>query len=439
MNYLFPFIFSIVIGSYSLIFIKNIKRSLSPLEFFLAIGLGLGISSQLVFYSLILCNGFNPHVVIPLHIAALVGVFTAASQRNKKTVEESADPSSFNIIRFFIVFSPFIIMATLAAFSRPYGNWDAWSQWNLRANFLFRAGDMWQNIFTFQIQEQHPWLLPFITNWGWALLGREHFLTPLILSIIFTVATVGLLVYGLEEKVNYKIAVTSGIFLFSIPFFLIHGTSQYADVIVCYYLLASAICILKSIRNNSPTDALLGGIFLGFLSFTKDEGIASATILIMLTIGYFVKQRMGLSFITQITLGFLLIAPSLITVKLLMAHHLPLTKSFIFNGILNFDRWSTIGRFFMKYIAPDPYWGHFWKFMALGILLAVPNIVKKEIKIVFFFILIFLSIVVFRFLVTTNDLTWHLDVSLSRILLQLIPTMIFMIFYASKSDRNPSR
>jgi len=61
----------------------------------------------------------------------------------------------------------------------PHGGWDAWAIWNLRARFIFRAGESWPQAFgAFMPHTDYPLLIPLSVVRGWAYLGSEVQIAP---------------------------------------------------------------------------------------------------------------------------------------------------------------------------------------------------------------------------------------------------------------------
>src|SRR5262249_32135630 len=148
----------------------------------------------------------------------------------------------------------------------PYGDWDAWALWNFRANFLYRAGEHWQDILHFNLHGQQPWFLPLLVASGWALTGHENVFVPQAAALLGFIGIAGLMVYGLSERIGRAKDLLAGVYLCSVSFFLQHSASQYADLWVAYYVLAAVICMERG-------RMFLAGLFFGLLCMSKNEGM----------------------------------------------------------------------------------------------------------------------------------------------------------------------
>ncbi len=86
---------------------------------------------------------------------------------------------------------------------KPFGDWDAWAIWNLRAGFI-ASGDDWLKGFSSAILWSHPdypLFLPLNVARGWVLLGQRSVYVPILLGLVFQLSLAGLLssVVALKE------------------------------------------------------------------------------------------------------------------------------------------------------------------------------------------------------------------------------------------------
>ena len=84
----------------------------------------------------------------------------------------------------------------VAVANNPHGDEGAWSIWNLRARFLFRAGAFWRDAFSTDLSWSHPdypLLLPGIVALCWTLAGHESTDAPIAIAFLFALGTAGVL------------------------------------------------------------------------------------------------------------------------------------------------------------------------------------------------------------------------------------------------------
>ena len=67
----------------------------------------------------------------------------------------------------------------------------------------------------------------------------------------------------------------AGLVLLSTPFFILHGTTLYADVPLGFFFLATVVCLALDDRHGADTSrfALLAGVAAGLAMWTKNEGL----------------------------------------------------------------------------------------------------------------------------------------------------------------------
>ena len=198
---------------------------------FLAAGLGLGLSSQIIFYTLIIFGQLNKFWVIAVHVLLLAFLIIQnyqASKRNKislffKGKMVPADLLWMGLLG--VVFVPIIIYVQLY----PMGGWDAWSVWNLKAKFIFSGEERWKNMLDpimWRSSPHYPLLLPLINVCGWIFLSSPATAGPLIVSVLFTLLTVGALIFGLKPRAGFAAATLGGLLLLTLPYFVQLATSQ---------------------------------------------------------------------------------------------------------------------------------------------------------------------------------------------------------------------
>ena len=119
-----------------------------------ALGCGAGVAlSSIAYFLLLLAHAAVPASVVGLNSLLLgYGVWLTfrARERALQTEQPAPGMSSFRwnwllalalLAGFVLVLSGLIGLAN----ATPYGEWDAWSIWNLRAKYLADPGGAWQN------------------------------------------------------------------------------------------------------------------------------------------------------------------------------------------------------------------------------------------------------------------------------------------------------
>jgi len=253
----------------------------------LATGLGLALSSLCFFTWLVLFPGnasfaaFAAFEAITALAVAIPAVLLIKPVQWSEAMDDERPPALVSLGIYGILFFMFIInAAAFIALSRqaPHGGWDAWAIWNMRARFLFGGGQWWAGSFSKVIGWAHPdypVLLPGIIARAWRYLGEDARAVPAIVACAYTFLTVGLLVSSLSLLRNPRIGALAGIVLLSAPLYLTCGASQYADVPLSFYYLAT--CVFFFLRQRCDEAAgrslmCMAGLAAGCAAWLKNEG-----------------------------------------------------------------------------------------------------------------------------------------------------------------------
>jgi hypothetical protein len=252
-----------------------------PLSVALGAGLGVGLSSILLDLWILV---FGPSRGYVLAEAGLLAVVIGLTLKRRRT--GSAEAASPGVVRPALVLLALGFAATAAAAlgafvsslrQKPHGEWDAWMNWDLRARMLFRGGDGWLDAFSSTFPWSHPdypVLLPSLVVRSWLYAGVETLLSPALVAGAFTFGTAALLVISLRNLRSTSQGLLAGIVLLSTPFFILHGTSLYADVPLGFFFLATMVFLELDARDGDGTSrfAALAGLAAGLAMWTKNEG-----------------------------------------------------------------------------------------------------------------------------------------------------------------------
>jgi len=331
---------------------------------------------------------------------------------------------------------------------QPFGGWDASAIWNLHARFIFLGGVDWPGVLRSpQIVWSHPdypMLLPAGVARSWSLVGGDTPWAAAAISVFFGVATVALLLASVARLKSRIAGAIGGLVLLGTPFFVTFATSQYADIPLGYFVLATlAVLVLSERAPESLGLCALGGILAGLAAWTKNEGWLFVIVAALVWGVVLVRRRSFWS-----GMGFLCgLAVALIPVlyfKIAMAPPNDLVASrpierlgFLFDGArhglvlaamlrhaAHFGEW----RFAPFLILVLPILGGPWRRMSLAEICVGAAIL---LMLVGYYLV---------YLVTPKDLTWHVENSVDRLLLQLWPVTVFLWCLAAfgSASRTPS-
>ena len=332
--------------------------------------------------------------------------------------------------------------------SNPFGGWDAWTIWNLRAEFLAQNDASWRNAFSSLLNRTHadyPLLTSGFIASCWNLMGSAGAVSaPIAVAAIFTFATAGLMVSALTILRGWSAGLLAGLILLVSPRFLLEAPNQYADVPLGFYYAAAVALTLLAANASQGAEKLfiLAGLAAGFAAWTKDEGLLFLVLfglgiagLSVVTRAWPRKTLLGLAVGAALPLFILLffklfLAPSVGT---LASHGLSATTGKLFQ----LSRYVQVAQAFWRegfgFGA-----GTIHPFIPLAILVVSLGMhpVRRRQTGVIALISVLLAVLAgyfVRFVITPDDLAWHLSTALGRLYVQLWPSFILLAFWVIRT------
>ncbi len=159
----------------------------------------------------------------------------------------------------------------------PHGEWDAWAIWNLRARFIYRGyPDDWRNGFSALLAWSHtdyPLLLPVAVARAWTLAGRETVAAPAVIGAIFAFSTPLAAALSLRRVHSTARGALAAAGILLAPAFLRYAPAQCADIPLGFFILATFLAAQRA-RDPMASRAwwLLAGTSAGLAAWTKNEG-----------------------------------------------------------------------------------------------------------------------------------------------------------------------
>lgn len=415
----------------------------------LSVGLGFGISSSIFFLCLLVFRSSNNAFII---VEALFIIFFAIIlyiiRLKRRPISEVTTERITKLrvylpilVLFLVMLASSIVILISLSLKNPHGSWDAWAIWNMRARFLFRGGEQWRDAFSNILSWSHPdypLLIPGLIARCWKYVGNETIAIPALISILFTLATLLLMIFSISLLRSRTQGLLAGIVLLGTPFFITVGASQYADIPLGFFFLATIVlfCFQNRFKENNFSLLLLTGAMAGFAAWTKNEGIS---FLLSIVIAHFVATiaikdfRTYLKEIFPLVTGFM---PMLIIIayfKMQLAPPSDLLASGGFDQIVRKltdpSRYLNVARAFINQLI---WFGNGFVIVLAIYLFLLGKKSKQEdktsITISFFTLGIMLLAYFFIYIIIPYDLNWALGTSLPRLLLQMWPSLIFVYF-----------
>jgi len=465
-SFLLPVAVGVLIG---LLLLPPQKYRLSPaLRLLIGGGMGLGITSLAGFLLLPLAGSryflLRESALLALALALgwlayRRGGFTGAFAR-----PESAGQKRSGVLFYFV---PVVITVSaavsfaLTTLAEPHGKWDAFLIWNMHARFLFRSGADWMDYFRSGLEWTHPdypLLIPLAVERAWEYCGGETLVVPAVISAFFTFSVAGLVASALGTLRGRDQGCLGAAFLLASPLFILIGASQLADVPLAYYILGAVTLLFLHDRLPEPHGGALAmaGLFAGLAAWTKNEGILFCALFLsvrpivsLLSAG----PGRGIRELLLLAAG---ASPALIVLMIFKIALAPVSDLIAGQnpaGLL--DRLGDAGRYgtiFLGYLRtgltftqgiPDVRAPFHLNPAVPGIILLAACLVlagresdpgdRDGIVTGWALVLFTLAGYFLVLVVTPHDLNWHLLTSLNRLLLQLWPAAIFLVFMSART------
>jgi hypothetical protein len=420
-------------------------------------GAAAGVCSIIYFLGLV-C-GVNPFV-LPI-VSALICAALVKWLRPTVNDLPGTPPARWLPIAFLVVLVAAAATFIFTARKEPHGYWDAWSIWNLHARFLERGGAHWSDLFTTNLGWTHPdypLLLPSIVAQAWAVLRSESAFIPAAIAFLFTFGTVAMLMGAVQRLRGWDQALIAGAFLLGTATFLLHGASQYADVPLAFYMVATlALLCFEDVKCT---------VLAGFAAWTKNEGLLFIVVVVLALSITRLRHRTAAKLLGELKWFAAGLAPVLAVVALFKWRYAPpgdlLSHRFgeVLAHLVDFGRWVTLLKAFVQHAflfgwlpipdAPDPLLtaDQYLTWLLIVLLRVLPGIITL---VIFAFLVRFkvdperrtavativtavLLMLVGDFavyLLLSNDMNWQIDTSLDRILMQLWPAALLGFFAAA--------
>ena len=118
----------------------------------------------------------------------------------------------------------------------------------------------------------YPLLLAGDIVAGWDILGHESSSIPMLQSVLFSLACLGLFGAVLASVRSIGQALLGVTILWGVPAFVNEGARQMADVPMAFFVLASAALLALYVQKEHPGLLALAGLTAGLGAWTKNEG-----------------------------------------------------------------------------------------------------------------------------------------------------------------------
>jgi hypothetical protein len=328
--------------------------------------------------------------------------------------------------------------------ANPWGDWDAWCIWNVRAKYLAGGGDSWKTAASALIGESqptYPLLLPALVARCWRYGGTVSEAAPAAVSVWFLGSLIGLLASALALLRGLSAGLLAALVLLATNTFLYQGHRLYADLPLAFFMLgALAFLLLAGQEQGAPwRPRVLAGACASFAAWTKGEGLVFAALFLGVeaavrwrSSGWKASRKMGLAVLAGA-------APVLLLTLHFQFAVAPPGNPFLSGSageaaarLLSIDRYAQTGAAFLRQawtLGEAP--AH--PLLLLGILAAVLGVApaphhREWTKSASLTLALMLATYFGLYLVTTLPLDWLLGTSVDRLYAQVWPSAILLAF-----------
>ncbi|HEY2382247.1 MAG TPA: hypothetical protein VGK48_13800 [Terriglobia bacterium] len=319
----------------------------------------------------------------------------------------------------------------------PHGAYDGWAVWNWEARLLYRGGSHWRAFLPFAYHGDYPLLVPSITARFWRYMGMEVPEAGAWLGVVLALCSIAVLVLTLAELRSARLGTLFGLTLIGTPSYLNYATSQYADVPVGFFFLASLALIAIYFEHESEPESrrimMLAGFLAGCSAWTKNEGIV---FIIALSIALLmpVIHKSAETLRRVLAFGAGAAVPLIVVIVFKATNNVQNYIIAYHEGklqlMLHLDRHEMILSYLGKYIFSSGGWAISPYIPLLALILAwgfQRRIFKSDGWRTLLITLLFVCAgYYFVYLTTPADLKWHIETSMERLFLQLWPSFLLL-------------
>jgi hypothetical protein len=448
--------------------VRKMQPRWAAILFDAALGAGIGIGlTSIIFFLLDVAGAASPAAIFGIDVALVavlvwrwLGVRSANSPRSDLDAAETGFRWTWLLALAFGI-ALLIAWARLlqTAIALPVGNWDAWALWNLRAKFLAGPDGAWRYALSPLISNSHPdypLLLSAFVARAWKAGGAVDAIAPSVTALVFFAALIALLVSAVALLRGAASALLAGLVILSTTSLLVWAPSQYADIpLACFYLATIALILLQAApRLDSSGDSdghwalFWAGVCTGFAAWTKNEGDAFLVCIVVVFFGFTLWQRRletawsrAKWFLTGAIPGVLLT----LWLKFFLAPPVDQLVTQGFSGLAklqDLSRYTAVaGAFFSNLLTLGSGVAHPLILLAiLGILLRWQFEERYKLSLLIATValaLVFLSYCGV-FLITPYVLAWQVQSSFDRLVLQVWPSFLLVFFVLLRRVADPA-
>jgi hypothetical protein len=348
-----------------------------------------------------------------------------------------------------VVFIFFALDFQAASSANSAGEWDAMSIWNLRAHDLASGPGLWRRAVSADLGGHlggaaHPGYPLFLSGFiglQWSASGTFDEAVPIAASLLFATGALILLGASLASRRSVALGLLAWLVLLASEVFASQAAAQYSDLLQGLAFLSALVLLDAAAQNQDENqDARLmaaAGLAIGLSCWIKNEGLPFTLAALAVAAWRFWPSIQKLAWIGVGALPGLL---ATLVLKLFVAQGseavFPHTMSEALEKIAGPGRWWQAALGFAKAVYDA---GNLWTHPVLlaAVLALALRFVPRAEWLNRAWLLVPIAATAAAeyglYLVTTADLNWHISTSVSRLVAQLWPSLIWLFFMALRA------
>jgi hypothetical protein len=265
----------------------------------------------------------------------------------------------------------------------------------------------------------------------WSLAGTFTPVVPAATSGVIALAVLALLTGSLAARRSLGLGLLGGLILAATELFAAQASAQYADLLLALAFLAALVLLDAAAAEpeGPPLPLLLAaGLAIGFAPWIKNEGIPF-TVAALALAAWKLRTRGWL----WVVLGSVPGLAATVALKAIAQGResmFPTTAGDAFAKLADVARWGqSLAGFASAFRDLGPWWAHPVLLIALLVwaLRLLPSADCRGRIWLWVPVAVTLAAEYGLFLVTTAGLAWHLGTSVTRLVLQLWPSLIWLV------------
>jgi hypothetical protein len=423
---------------------------LLPVE---GLALGFGIGTGLLTWEMLVFQTFGFSFVVIALLAPLLGVsliafFLARRHWQKRTSESRLALASvpFQRVEWFLIAA--IVIAASATFFHawvlPMEAYDAVSNWGLKAKAIFLAGRIPESFLRNPNYEvfhpDYPLLVPLLESYVYRCIGDLREVSAKIVFPLYLVGCVAILFAALRRAgQSRRGCLLFGFLLVSIPYFSEQATNGYADVVVSFYFGAGSLYLYLWQTEGRGLFLVLSALLTGCAALTKNEGLVLVGIHLA-WLAAVLLSRSGIALrrrLVSLAIYFCILAAVLMP-WYLFKNSLGLRNDVINREVVAGLNWKSLSRvgpilYHMQTQVFGPKnWNLLWILLCAAVGFKHRILLRSPAVFVLcamgFTLVTYMSVyLITPYTIPPFDVTWHLRTSASRLLLHVLPQVVFLV------------